>query len=209
MTAAARPDSSNIQNIVIQTFAAEQAVLATLAAAPPVTLASFISLLRQTTGKVVFSGLGKSWHVAQLLAATFSSVRIPAYALHGTEALHGDGGVLQQNDTLVVISKSGRGAELAALLRMAAHQGCRTALMTCDAGALTSFAEVTLTLPLSREAGEFGIVPTSSIIMMISCGHAAALQIAHDRGFVPNHFAQVHPAGSLGVQLGADAKEKE
>ena len=195
-------------SILTDVLKAEQQALGTLVATQPTNTNIFIALLRQTTGKVVFSGLGKSWHVAQLLAATFSSLQIPSYALHATEALHGDAGILQSPDTVVVISKSGKGAELAAMLRVAEKKGCRNALLTCDSGDLATQVEVAVVLPLQREAGIYGIVPTSSIVVMISFGHAVALQIASENGFVPDHFAQVHPAGSLGVALHRNKKEE-
>lgn len=195
-------------SILTDVLTAEKLALDFLVATQPTTTNTFIALLRQTTGKVVFSGLGKSWHVAQLLAATFSSVQIPSYALHASEALHGDAGILQSTDTVVVVSKSGNGDELATLLRIAKEKGCRTALLTCDGGTLASHVEVVVILSLQREAGMYDMVPTSSIILMISFGHAVALQIAHENGFVPDHFAQVHPAGSLGAALRSNTEEK-
>lgn len=192
-----------------QVLTAESAALEALRVSPPATTTHFMTLLKETTGKVVFSGLGKSWHVSQLLAATFSSVRIPAYALHGSESLHGDAGVLAANDTLVVISKSGRSTELDKLLRIAQERGCRTALLTCDGGSLAEKVDVVVQLPLQREAGEYALVPTSSLIVMVSFGHAVALQIAQDANFSPTHFAQVHPAGALGAALFKTKKEKE
>lgn len=182
----------------------QSAALLELARSSEAQVVAFSSFLATVRGRIVFTGMGKSGHVARLLSATFSSVGLPALFLHPSEALHGDIGGVVAEDVLVCISKSGYGLELAAVVERVTVP---TALLTCGDGPLTQAVDCVIHLPLSSEAGPYGLVPSSSILVTLAFGQAVALERAVERGFSPTQFGRVHPAGSLGKQL--QPKDKE
>lgn len=153
------------------------------------------------SGKIVFSGLGKSGLVGQKLAATWSSLGIPSIYLHPTEALHGDVGVVQPNDFFMVLSKSGTGGEFEYLLPVLASRGIPTALVCCNEGHLADKVDLVVCLPFTKEACSFNLAPTSSSTMMMALGDAIAIAISDLKNFTHHDFARHHPAGALGKKL--------
>lgn len=184
-----------------QVVATEANALALLAQQMPIGTSELLELFASVRGSLIFTGIGKSGHVAQLLAATFCSVGIPALFLHAAEALHGDVGMVRPGDVCCMISKSGHGHELALLAKVLAGRNIPTALLACQKGSLYQLVDIGVVLPLNQEACGHDVVPTSSLLVTLSFGHAIALQLAHERGFTPDVFGQQHPAGSLGKNL--------
>lgn len=182
-------------------IAAEAESLHMLAAGQPQGTLELLALLSQVRGSIIFTGIGKSGHAARLLAATFCSVGIPALFLHAVEALHGDVGGVRPGDVCCMISKSGSGEELQLLSHVLAARNVKTALISCQKGVVCKQVDVGVVLPLTREACGHDVVPTSSLLVALSFGHAVALQLAHERGFTPQVFGTHHPAGSLGKNL--------
>ena len=155
----------------------------------------------KTSGRVVFSGMGKSGHICRKLAATFSSMGTPSLFLHPSEALHGDLGMVHQNDFFIALSKSGTGKELGDVISGLHAQGNETALICCREGALASVVDLVVTLPFEREACEMNLAPTSSSTLMIAFGDAVAVAVSKAIGFEQKDFARTHPAGALGQKL--------
>jgi arabinose-5-phosphate isomerase len=160
-----------------------------------------VKQILQTSGRVVFSGMGKSGHIARKLVATFSSMGTPALFLHPSEALHGDLGMVNSDDLFIALSKSGTGSELAQVINVLKLQKNRTALICCSRGALGSIVDLVVQLPFEREACDMNLAPTSSSTLMIAFGDAVSVAVSKVRGFEQNDFARTHPAGSLGKRL--------
>jgi len=189
------------ESLIHSVISHERESLTDLCDGIPSNTPAIVDMVHQCTGRIVFTGMGKSGLTAQLLAATFSSIGIPSLFVHPTEALHGDIGMVQSNDLCVVLSKSGNGIELEAFVCALHAQGNKIQLWSCRRGALVAHAQQHALLPLQKEAGLFDLVPTSSILVLLSYGHAVGLAVAHLRGFSPDKFFQKHPAGSIGKQL--------
>jgi arabinose-5-phosphate isomerase len=186
-----------ISNVILQ----ESQALTVVANNIPESAAVLVDKILKNTGKIVFSGIGKSGLVAQKLAATFSSLGIPAIFLHACDALHGDLGVIQQSDIFVALSKSGTGVELEAIFPFLNNNKNFTVLICCNSGVLCSLVNLVIQLPLEREACNLNLAPTSSSTLMMAFGDALAVVVSSIHNFDKNCFARVHPAGALGKRL--------
>ena len=158
-----------------------------------------LTLLDGIAGKVVLSGMGKSGHVANKIAATLASTGTPAHAVHPAEASHGDLGMLGAEDALVVLSNSGETAELRDLVAFARLR--RVPLVAIVGRAKSSLAEaadVALVLPSVAEACPLGLAPTTSTTMMLALGDALAVALMQRHGFTADQFHSLHPGGRLG-----------
>lgn len=167
----------------------------------PDSATTLVEEILSTSGRVVFSGLGKSGHIAKKLVATFSSMGTPSFFLHPSEALHGDLGMVQKSDLFIALSKSGTGKELELVINELKSQGNKTVLICCGKGALSSLVDLVVKLPFEREACDMNLAPTSSSTLMIAFGDAVAVAVSKAIGFEKKDFARTHPAGALGKQL--------
>ncbi len=167
--------------------------------------ANFVSafrLLHRARGKVVVAGLGKSGHMAEAIAATFCSLGTPAVFLHAAEAAHGDIGVVQKGDVVILVSKSGATPELVRLAAPLRAAGAKLIALTANLRSpLAAEADAVLDGSVSREAGPHGLAPTSSAVVALGVGHALAAALAEAHGFSPDDFARTHPSGQLGRNL--------
>jgi len=145
--------------------------------------------------------MGKSGHVGRKLVATFSSIGTSAFFLHPSEALHGDLGMVQENDYFIALSKSATNKELEQVIAILRQQGNKTALICCQKGVLTTKVDLTVLLPFEREACGLNLAPTTSSTMMIAFGDAIAISVSKAKGFATIDFARTHPAGALGKKL--------
>lgn len=162
---------------------------------------AFVEKILNTSGRVVFSGMGKSGHVGRKLVATFSSMGTPSIFLHPSEALHGDLGMVNKDDLFVALSKSGTGKELEQIINVLQMQGNKAVLICCRKGVLANFVDLVVQLPFEREACEMNLAPTSSSTLMIAFGDAVSVTVSKSIGFEQNDFARTHPAGALGKRL--------
>ena len=159
-------------------------------------------LLRQCKGKVVVSGMGKSGHIGNKIAATLASTGTPAFFMHPGEANHGDLGMLSKNDVLIAISNSGETAELVNLLPVVKRLNVPIIAMTNSRqSALGQHANIVLDISVEKEACSLGLAPTSSTTATLVMGDALAVALLDDRGFSSDDFALSHPGGSLGRKL--------
>lgn len=146
---------------------------------------------------VVFTGVGKSGHVARKLASTFVSLGTRAVFMHPTEAAHGDMGLLTNNCAMVALSRSGLAAELLPCMNYAAALGAFSVLITeREDTPLGLRATVVLKLPKVAEA--WGHAPTTSTVMQMALGDALAVALAEVKGFNQDDFKLTHPGGELG-----------
>jgi len=153
---------------------------------------NLIEYILNTSGRIVFSGMGKSGFVARKLAATFSSMGKPSLFLHPSEALHGDLGMLKPNDLFIALSKS---------LPILRAQKNKTCLLCCKKGNISSLVDLTICLPFTKEACSLNLAPTTSSTLMMAFGDAIAVTVSKIDDFKENDFAKHHPAGALGKRL--------
>ncbi|GJM07375.1 MAG: arabinose 5-phosphate isomerase [marine bacterium B5-7] len=153
-------------------------------------------------GRVILTGMGKSGHIAQKLAATFASTGTPAFFLHPAEAGHGDLGMVTTRDVVIAISNSGNTKEIVNILFLIEDFGVPLITLTGDADSvLAKRATVNLDVSVNREACPLNLAPTSSTTAALAMGDALALSLLEARGFNEADFARAHPDGSLGRRL--------
>ena len=183
-------------------LATEAAGLHSLAASLDRSFDRAIDLLAACTGRVVASGMGKSGHVARKVAATMASTGSPAIFVHPAEASHGDLGMVQPGDALLLFSNSGETTEMADLVAHARRFGLPLIAVTGRAGStLATAADVALVLPKAPEACAVTSAPTTSTTMQMALGDALAVVLLNRRGFTASDFQSYHPGGRLGAQL--------
>lgn len=153
-------------------------------------------------GRVVVAGMGKSGLVGQKISATLSSTGTPSYFLHPAEALHGDLGRLVRNDVLLALSYSGETVELLRLLETVKRLSIPLITMTgIPASTLARASSVLIDASVPQEACPLGLAPTASTTAMLALGDALAMAVLEKRGFSEEEYANLHPAGSLGLKL--------
>jgi arabinose-5-phosphate isomerase len=163
---------------------------------------SAVSLILQCQGKVVVSGMGKSGHIANKIAATLASTGTPAFFMHPAEASHGDLGMLDQNDIVIALSYSGESDELLTILPMIKRIKAKLISITGDdQSTLARESLVHLNAFVAQEACPLGLAPTASTTAALALGDALALAVLDQRGFSAEDFARSHPSGSLGRKL--------
>lgn len=153
-------------------------------------------------GRLVVTGIGKSAIIAQKMVATFNSTGTPSLFLHAAEAIHGDLGMLQKDDVIICISKSGNSPEIKVLVPLLTRFGNTLIAIT---GNMTSFlakgAKYVLNTTVDKEACPINLAPTSSTTAQLVMGDALAVCLMEMRDFKPEDFAVYHPGGALGKKL--------
>ncbi len=196
--------SARLSALVIgrNVLAAESKALKIAAASLDENFSRVAALIRVAPGKVVVCGLGKSGWVAQSMAATLCSLGTPAVFLHAGEAAHGDIGVVQSGDVVILVSKSGATPELIRLCAPLRALGAKLVALTGNLRSpLAGEADALLAAAVDREADPLGLAPTSSVVVALALGHALAVALAQARGFSEQDFARTHPSGQLGRNL--------
>jgi len=161
-----------------------------------------VDLIAKHSGKVVLIGVGKSGLIAQKIAATLCSTGTPAIFLHAADAVHGDLGILQPGDPVILISRSGATAELVRLLPvLRSFKSPLVALVGNVQSPLAAQSDYVLDIGARPEADPLGLVPTTSALLTLALGDALAAALITQRGFSPTDFARFHPAGQLGRNL--------
>jgi len=161
-----------------------------------------VDLLSACTGRVVWTGMGKSGIICRKLAATMASTGTPALFLHPAEAIHGDIGMVAPGDVVVAVSNSGETEELVHLVEFLKRVGTSlVALTSRPDSTLAGHADVHLDLAVDREACPHNLAPTASTTAALALGDALALAVSARKGFKPEDFAQLHPGGRLGKRL--------
>ncbi len=160
------------------------------------------ALILNCKGKVVVTGMGKSGHIGNKIAATLASTGTPAFFMHPGEASHGDLGMLGEQDVLLAISNSGETSEVLALLPVVRRLGTPIISMSNNpASTLGKLADVHLCIKVEQEACSLGLAPTASTTATLVMGDALAVALLDARGFSPEDFALSHPGGALGKRL--------
>jgi arabinose-5-phosphate isomerase len=163
---------------------------------------SVVSLLQKTGGRVVTTGVGKSGQVARRIASTLTSTGTPAFFLHPVEALHGDLGMVREDDVALVFSTSGASDEITQLTPLFRRLRVPIVALTGDlASGLAEKADLVLDCGVASEACPHNLAPTSSVAAQSAMGDAIAMALLEARGFSPEDFAELHPGGRLGRRL--------
>ncbi len=153
------------------------------------------------SGRVILTGIGKSGLISKKIAATFSSIGIPAVYLHPADSMHGDLGMVQKGDIFFIISYSGETDEVIRMLPWIKRMGIPAIVVTGNLGStIAGFADCVLNVKV-EEACPYNMVPTSSTTTTLAIGDAIAVALMRERDFKEEDFALLHPGGSLGRQL--------
>ena len=168
----------------------------------PSDFSDLVKLILNLTGRVIVSGVGKSGHIGNKIAATLASTGTPAYFVHATEASHGDLGMITEQDLCLLISNSGETIEMFDILTHARRFGIPIATMSSNCeSTLVKAANFKLCLPMVDEACPIGMAPTTSTTMMLALGDALAVALMEAKSFNAENFKVFHPGGKLGAKL--------
>jgi arabinose-5-phosphate isomerase len=161
-----------------------------------------VDLILSCKGKVIFAGIGKSGLIARKISATFSSVGIPSFFCHPSEALHGDMGQIEKKDILIIFSYSGNTAELTNMLKYANRNQIKIiGIASKPESILLKASDIKLILPKVKEADITGMVPTSSTSISLLLGDCLATTIMYQKKFSKEKFKVFHPGGNIGNSL--------
>ena len=164
--------------------------------------AAACELCLNTPGRVVVTGMGKSGHIGNKIAATLASTGTPAFFMHPGEASHGDLGMITADDVLLAVSYSGETEEVLTILPLVKRMGARLLSLTGKPNStLAQAADVHLDVSVSEEACPLNLAPTASTTATLAMGDALAVALLEMRGFTAEDFAMSHPSGSLGKRL--------
>ncbi len=155
-----------------------------------------------SNGRLVVSGIGKSAIIAQKIVASLNSTGTPSVFLHAADAIHGDIGMIQPEDVVMVISKSGNSPEIKILVPLIKNFGnCLIAICGNMQSYLAKCADIVLDTTVKKEASPYNLAPTSSTTAQLVMGDAVCVCLMELRGFKPDDFAKFHPGGALGKKL--------
>lgn len=159
-------------------------------------------MLLDCEGRIVVTGMGKSGHIGNKIAATLASTGSPAFFMHPGEASHGDLGMITSDDLLIALSNSGETSEITLLLPLLKRLGIPLIALTGNPGStLARAADINLDVSIHKEACPMGLTPTSSTTASLAMGDALAIAVLQARGFTEEDFALSHPGGNLGRRL--------
>jgi arabinose-5-phosphate isomerase len=193
---------TNILNLAREVLTIEAEGLTNLIAKLDAAFVKAVDLMYQAQGRVIVTGVGKSGIVARKIVATLNSTGTPALFLHPVEAMHGDLGMVSQQDVVLALSYSGETKELTILIPSLEHlQAPLIAMTGRPASTLGRLAQVTIDTGVPREACPLGLAPTASTTAMLAMGDGLAVALLTKRGFQAADFHRFHPGGSLGERL--------
>ena len=193
---------NNILDIARQTLQLEAEAIMDLQQKLDSQFVSIIHLLLKMQGRLVVSGIGKSAIIGQKIVATLNSTGTPSIFMHAADAIHGDLGMVQQDDVVLIISKSGESPEIKVLVTLIQNLGNITIAMVGNLeSTLAKGCSHILDTTVSQEACPNNLAPTSSTTAQLAMGDALAVCLMEMRGFGSADFAKFHPGGALGKKL--------
>ena len=161
-----------------------------------------VDLILSCKGKIIFAGIGKSGLIARKVSATFSSVGIPSFFCHPSEALHGDLGQIERKDILIIFSYSGNTVELTNMLKYANRFRIKIiGVASKSDSTLIKASDIKLLIPKVKESDITGMVPTSSTSISLLIGDCLATTVMHQKKFSKDKFKVFHPGGNIGNSL--------
>lgn len=164
--------------------------------------AEAVDYIFQSKGRVIVTGIGKSANIATKIVATLNSTGTPSIFMHAADAIHGDLGIIQENDTVICISKSGNTPEIKVLVPLIKASGNKLIGLTSNRESFLGVqSDFVLHAYVEKEACPNNLAPTTSTTAQLVMGDALAMSLLELRGFSSNDFARFHPGGSLGKKL--------
>jgi arabinose-5-phosphate isomerase len=169
-----------------------------------------VRVIQQCQGKVIVSGVGKSGHIGKKIAASLASTGTPAFFMHATEGVHGDLGMVEKRDVVLLISNSGETAEVLNVLPSLEQIGSKCIAITSNSeSTLAKACNVAITYRYTKEADHLGLAPTTSSTIVLAIGDALAVTLSNIKDFKKEQFHLYHPGGSLGEQLSKISKKPD
>ncbi|MCQ2608149.1 MAG: KpsF/GutQ family sugar-phosphate isomerase [Bacteroidales bacterium] len=166
------------------------------------TFATIVKEILTTKGRLVVTGIGKSAIIATKIVATMNSTGTPALFMHAAEAIHGDLGMIQKDDIILCISKSGNTPEIKVLIPLLKRGGNKLIAMVSDKNSyLAEHSDYILYAHVDREADINNLAPTNSTTAQLVMGDTLAMCLLEQRKFSPQDFAKYHPGGALGKRM--------
>jgi arabinose-5-phosphate isomerase len=194
--------SKNIRSIAVRTLNKEAKAIENLTNCIDEDFEACVMEIFRSKGRVVVTGIGKSAIIANKIVATFNSTGTPALFLHAADAIHGDMGMVQPEDIVICISKSGNTPEIKVLTPLLKRRGSKlVALVSNTESYLATHADFVLNATIEEEACPNNLAPTTSTTAHMAMGDALAVCLLELRNFTGEDFAKFHPGGALGKQL--------
>ena len=193
----------NVARTATNTIRSEAMAISQLAEAIDDNFSHVVQLIYESRGRVIVSGIGKSAIIAGKIVATLNSTGTPAIFMHAADAIHGDLGIIQPDDVVLCLSKSGNTPEIKMLVPLIRNIGDNklVAIVANRSSYLAQHADYVLYTPVDAEACPNNLVPTTSTTAQLVMGDALAVCLLELRGFSEMDFAKVHPGGALGKKL--------
>jgi len=195
-------NNDKIISVAKQTIETESKAILNLVSLVNDEFAEAVRYIYQSNGRVIITGIGKSANIATKIVATLNSTGTPSIFMHAADAIHGDLGTIQENDSVICISKSGNTPEIKVLVPLIKAIGNKLIAITSNKDSfLGQEADYVLNAYVEKEACPNNLAPTSSTTAQLVMGDALAMSLLDLRGFSSSDFAKFHPGGSLGKQL--------
>lgn len=192
----------NINKIAKETIEAEALAVSNLAGFINDDFARAVILIFQSRGRLIVTGIGKSAIIGNKIVATLNSTGTPSIFMHAADAIHGDLGIIQENDIVLFISKSGNSPEIKLLVPLIKNLGNKIIAMVSNKDSfLSHHSDLNILTPVEKEACPNNLAPTSSTTVQMVAGDALAVCLLECRGFTEKDYAKFHPGGSLGKKL--------
>ena len=193
---------SNIKKVGQEVIKLESLALDKLSKSLDKDFIKAVELISQLNGKIIISGVGKSGNIAGKIAASFTSTGIPAIYLNPVDASHGDMGIIEKNDILIILSNSGESHELSDLINFSKKEKIKIISITStNKSLLSKNSDINLILPSHSEADKLQIIPTTSTTMSLALGDALCCSVLSMRKFDKKSFIELHPGGKIGKKL--------
>ncbi|ERJ59502.1 KpsF/GutQ family sugar-phosphate isomerase [Sphingobacterium paucimobilis] len=194
--------NSEIKKEAVQVLELEAKALLNLASRINDDFVELIQLILNLKGRVILTGIGKSAIIAQKIVATLNSTGTPSIFMHAADAIHGDLGIIQQDDLIIAISKSGNTPEIKVLIPFLKQTNNKLVAIVGNMNSyLAEQADYILDTTVDREACPNNLAPTTSTTAQLAMGDALAVCLQTAREFTDRDFAKYHPGGALGKQL--------
>lgn len=195
-------DVTNIKQTAKDTFLSESKAIANLASLIDDNFEKVIETIIKANGRVIITGIGKSAIIANKIVATLNSTGTPSIFMHAADAIHGDLGIIQQNDVVICISKSGNTPEIKVLAPLIKNSKNTLIAITGNPDSfLGTNADLVLNTFVEKEACPNNLAPTTSTTAQLVMGDAIAVTLLKIREFTGKDFAKYHPGGALGKKL--------
>jgi len=200
--------SSNIKQIAIRTINEEASAISKLSSFIDDQFEKAVQIIANSKGRLIVTGIGKSANIANKIVSTFNSTGTAAVFMHAADAIHGDLGIIRENDLVMCISKSGESPEIKVLIPLIKGFGNTIIALVGNMNSyLAMQSDLVLNASVEKEACPNNLAPTSSTTAQLVLGDALAVCLLELKGFSTSDFAKIHPGGALGKQLYLQAKD--